>query len=144
MRLDASDFGHLALCQLFGLLRLLLDGRDLVVGLLTLGGALVSSLDLARRFGSGILDIVWVDRARVEAEGADLVRDVLRDLDTDLETCTPTFPRQSADPAPLRESENVPSMRVSGNNGARAMLSPPKPQPTSANSTFLPFKLTLP
>lgn len=89
MRLDASNLGHLALCQLFGLLLLLLlDTRDLVVvGLLTLGGALVSSLDLARRFGSGILDIVWVDRARVEAEGADLVRNVLRDLDADLETC---------------------------------------------------------
>lgn len=100
LRLDAPNFGHLALCQLFGLLRLLLDGRDLdlvglgrdldLVGLLTLGGAFVSSF----RFGGGILDIVRVDRAGVEAEGADLVRDVLRDLDADLETYTPV-PRVS-------------------------------------------------
>lgn len=30
-----------------------------------------------------------------------------------------------------------PSMRVSGYMGARAMRSPPNPQPISANSTFL-------
>lgn len=45
---------------------------------------------------------------------------------------------------PATHFANAPSIGVSGNKGARAMLRPPKPQPTSANSTFLPFKLTLP
>jgi hypothetical protein len=35
-------------------------------------------------------------------------------------------------------------MRVSGNRGAREILNPPNPHPTSANSTFFPFRLREP